>query len=95
MEKQANDIKGEVMIFDLAQTVQAFLHAHNKPPALSFYDEMLLQKFKRDEHLKNENMVKENEKVSIFFILKWYTFNYLKIPMQTYYVCTFIDFSPK
>lgn len=48
------------MIFELAQTVQAFLHRHNKPPAGSFYDEMLLQKLKRDEDQRNINLVKEN-----------------------------------
>lgn len=43
--------KGEVVIYDLAQAVQAFLHKHNKAPTGSFYDVMLLERNKRDEAL--------------------------------------------
>ncbi|XP_055375008.1 eIF-2-alpha kinase GCN2 [Condylostylus longicornis] len=51
---QASKLKGEVMIFELIQTVKSFLHKHNKPPKGSFYDEMLQQKFKRYQKLKEE-----------------------------------------
>lgn len=37
------------MIYELAQTVQAFLMKHNKPPRGSFYDEMLQQKQQREQ----------------------------------------------
>lgn len=75
LEKQATDLKGEVMIFDLAQTVQTFLHEHNKPPAGSFYDEMLLQKTKRDEVLRNQHLEKQNQKVyfELYCNLLFYT----------------------
>lgn len=41
--------KGEVVIFDLTQEVSAFLHKHNKPPAGSFYDQMLIERMERDK----------------------------------------------
>uniref|UniRef100_A0A1B0A7R3 Uncharacterized protein n=1 Tax=Glossina pallidipes TaxID=7398 RepID=A0A1B0A7R3_GLOPL len=41
----------EAMIFDLAQSVQAFLLKHNKQPRGSFYDEMLRQKQQREQEL--------------------------------------------
>lgn len=41
--------KGEVIIYDLAQAVQAFLHKHNKPPVGSFYDQMLKERFRKEE----------------------------------------------
>lgn len=62
LDRHAAKLKGEVMIFELAQVVQAFLHKHNKPPSGSFYDEMLLQKMKRDEDMRNMTMVEENLK---------------------------------
>lgn len=46
--------KGEVVIYDLTQTVQAFLHKHNKAPCGSFYDQMLLERNKRDEALEQQ-----------------------------------------
>uniref|UniRef100_A0A1B0FQH1 Uncharacterized protein n=1 Tax=Glossina morsitans morsitans TaxID=37546 RepID=A0A1B0FQH1_GLOMM len=62
----------EVMIFELAQSVQAFLLKHDKPPRGPFYDEMLQQKQqrqqelldlqKRRETLERENRIDEVEK---------------------------------
>lgn len=49
LENLAQDLKGEVMIFELAQFVQVFLHKHNKPGAKSFYDEMLLLKQEKEK----------------------------------------------
>lgn len=46
--------KGEVVIYDLAQTVQAFLHKHNKAPCGSFYDQMVYERHKRDEALMQQ-----------------------------------------
>lgn len=37
------------MIYDMTQVVQAFLHKNNKPPSGSFYDQMVIDKNKRDE----------------------------------------------
>lgn len=60
--KELNDIceqkKGEVVIYDLTQTVQAFLHTHNKEPCGSFYDQMVLDKNKRDEALLQQQAQK-------------------------------------
>ena len=47
--KEAKKLRGEVMILDLCQHVQNFLHQHNKPPFKSFYEEMLSNKQKEDE----------------------------------------------
>lgn len=41
LKQQADELKGEVMIYQLAATVESFLHQHNVPPKGSFYDEML------------------------------------------------------
>uniref|UniRef100_T1GUJ7 RWD domain-containing protein n=1 Tax=Megaselia scalaris TaxID=36166 RepID=T1GUJ7_MEGSC len=61
LNEQAASLKGEVMIYDLTQTVQSFLHAHNKPPPGSLYDQMLEERKKRQEELLMEKMQKENE----------------------------------
>ncbi|XP_052872416.1 eIF-2-alpha kinase GCN2 [Anopheles cruzii] len=47
LQQQAEELKGEVMIFQLATTVQTFLHQHNVPPKGSFYDEMLASRQKQ------------------------------------------------
>lgn len=62
LEKKANELKGEVMIFELAQHVQVFLHDHNKPGTKSFYEEMLLRK----EEKEKEEQIKKNKEVSTF-----------------------------
>uniref|UniRef100_A0A1B0GPF6 Uncharacterized protein n=1 Tax=Phlebotomus papatasi TaxID=29031 RepID=A0A1B0GPF6_PHLPP len=61
LQKQAAELKGEVMVFELAETVRAFLHKHNKPPPGSFYDEMLMQKLKRDQERLNCQKMKEDQ----------------------------------
>ncbi|XP_072929704.1 eIF-2-alpha kinase GCN2 [Epargyreus clarus] len=60
LDKMAVELCGEVMIFQLAQHVQQFLHDHNKP-TLSFYDEMLKQKTETEKLKKHDLQVKENE----------------------------------
>lgn len=45
---KAEELKGEVMIFELATTVQSFLYTHNYAPRGSFYDEMVMTNLKRD-----------------------------------------------
>lgn len=59
LNKEAFNLKGEEMIFDLCQTVQSFLHDHDAPPPLSFYDQMLLNKQQKDEEEKNQKKMKE------------------------------------
>lgn len=61
LQKQSQALRGEVMIYELAQTVQAFLLKHNKPPRGSFYDEMLQQKQQREQELLNQRQQKENQ----------------------------------
>lgn len=60
--KELNDLaqekKGEVMIYDLTQIVQAFLHKHNKVPIGSFYEQMLKERIRRDEVISKANAQK-------------------------------------
>jgi translation initiation factor 2-alpha kinase 4 len=49
LEKNAEELKGEEMIFQLAQYVQEFLHGHNKPAPKSFYDEMMQRQREQEE----------------------------------------------
>ncbi|XP_041355156.1 eIF-2-alpha kinase GCN2-like [Gigantopelta aegis] len=49
LDELAKTLVGEVMIHNLADHVQRFLHANNKPPPISFYDEMLLNMRQREE----------------------------------------------
>lgn len=44
-----------MLIYDLAHAVQSFLHKHNKPPCGSFYDQMLIERYKRDAALQQQN----------------------------------------
>ena len=46
------------MILELAQHVQKFLHAHNQPPAPSFYEEMMSNKRKQEQHQEAERQKK-------------------------------------
>lgn len=41
LDKKADELRGEVMIMDLAQYVQDYLRENNKPGNKSFYDQML------------------------------------------------------
>lgn len=52
--------KGEVVIYDLSQAVQTFLHKHNKAPCGSFYDQMLIEKYRRDEALMKQQAQRLN-----------------------------------
>ncbi|XP_045502647.1 eIF-2-alpha kinase GCN2 [Colias croceus] len=60
LKAMAEQYCGEVMIFQLAQHTQQFLHDHNKP-TLSFYDEMLKQKTEMEKLKQHDIQVKENE----------------------------------
>lgn len=58
LTKQAKELEGEVMIYELTQTVQEFLHKHNHKPRGSFYDEMQ----KQNEDLMKLKETEEEEK---------------------------------
>ncbi|CAK1550132.1 unnamed protein product [Leptosia nina] len=60
LKSLASELCGEVMIFQLAQQTQQFLHDHNKP-TLSFYDEMLKQKTEMEKLKQHDIQLKENE----------------------------------
>ncbi|XP_049298688.1 eIF-2-alpha kinase GCN2 [Anopheles funestus] len=62
LQQLADDLKGEVMIFELANTVQAFLHQYNVPPKGSFYDEMLANQQKQALARQNTLQAEENLK---------------------------------
>ncbi|XP_028168706.1 eIF-2-alpha kinase GCN2 [Ostrinia furnacalis] len=60
LEALAAERCGEVMIFELAQHAQQFLHDHNKP-VLSCYEEMLKQKEEMETMKLQDLEIKENE----------------------------------
>lgn len=64
LEKQLNvqteELKGQEMIYELAQTVQGFLHKYNKPPTGSFYEEMLQQRNQRDQERMHCQKMRES-----------------------------------
>ncbi|XP_063627840.1 eIF-2-alpha kinase GCN2 [Cydia splendana] len=60
LDALAQQLCGEVMIFELAQHAQQFLHDHNKP-TLSFYEEMLKQKTEMEQLKLHDMQVKEDE----------------------------------
>jgi len=45
------------MVLRLCQHIQEFLHAHNKPPSKSFYEEML-----HNRQLREQKQAREAEK---------------------------------
>lgn len=57
---QCEELKGNEMIYELAQTAQSFLHTHNKPPSGSFYEEMLQQRNKRDQERKHSQEMRQS-----------------------------------
>lgn len=64
LKERANKLKGEVMIFELAQHVQAFLHEHNKPGTKSFYEEMLSRQKEREQIKMRAQKLEEDREVS-------------------------------
>ncbi|XP_039757544.1 eIF-2-alpha kinase GCN2 isoform X1 [Pararge aegeria] len=62
LHQLADDLCGEVMIFQLAQHTQQFLNNHNKP-ILSFYDEMVREKDEMEKLKQHDIQVKENEEL--------------------------------
>uniref|UniRef100_A0A8C5X3B0 eIF-2-alpha kinase GCN2 n=1 Tax=Malurus cyaneus samueli TaxID=2593467 RepID=A0A8C5X3B0_9PASS len=57
----ANQCRGEVMIFELADHVQSFLSEYNKPPSKSFHEEMLKNHQKEQERLAQEELRRAQE----------------------------------
>ncbi|XP_063976876.1 eIF-2-alpha kinase GCN2 isoform X2 [Diachasmimorpha longicaudata] len=54
LEELAKRLKGEVMILDLAQHVEKFLHENNKPGYSSFYEEMLSHHQEKTKQIQTE-----------------------------------------
>lgn len=53
------------MIFELIEAIRSFLHKHNKPPTGSFYDQMLLEKLKRNEEMSQMQQQRLNQEQQI------------------------------
>ena len=58
----AQRLKGEEMILQLTQHVQNYLYEHNKAPAGSFHEQMLLAQKKREEDLLQKEQQELSEK---------------------------------
>ncbi|CAK9814660.1 eIF-2-alpha kinase GCN2 [Anthophora quadrimaculata] len=54
-------LKGEVMIFELTQHVQKYLHENNKPSYSSFYEEMVSRRQEKIEYEMLEKQLKEDK----------------------------------
>ncbi|XP_076234696.1 eukaryotic translation initiation factor 2 alpha kinase Gcn2 [Calliopsis andreniformis] len=54
-------LQGEVMIFELAQHVQKYLHENNKPSYSSFYEEMVSRRQEKIEYEMLEKQLKEDK----------------------------------
>ncbi|XP_041467880.1 eIF-2-alpha kinase GCN2-like isoform X1 [Lytechinus variegatus] len=68
VDNMAKKLRGEVMILELAQHVQQFLHSHNVPGPKSFYEEMMSnqkraeEKVERDKRKQQELRKKREER---------------------------------
>lgn len=63
----------QVMILELCQYVQAFLRDHNKPPSMSFYEEMVSNQKKQEEKLakeqqKKQELIKKREEKQVEYL---------------------------
>lgn len=61
LENLAQQLKGEVMIFEFSQHVQKYLHEHNKPGFSSFYEEMVSRHQERIQYEMQEKQMKEDK----------------------------------
>lgn len=81
LKKKASQLIGQEMIFQLCQYVQEFLHQHNKPPAKSFYDEMLhRRKVEQERDLQAQQIEQDRE------VFGWFLFIFISNIM-----CAFRD----
>ncbi|XP_011337588.1 eIF-2-alpha kinase GCN2 isoform X2 [Ooceraea biroi] len=61
LEDLAVKLMGEVMIFELSQHVQKYLHEHNKRGYSSFYEEMVSRHQERIQYEMQEKQMKEDK----------------------------------
>lgn len=61
LENLAKKLMGEVMIFELSQHVQKYLHEHNKPGYSSCYEEMVLRNQEKIQCEMQEKQMKEDK----------------------------------
>lgn len=74
LENLARKLKGEVMIFELTQHVQKYLHEHNKPGYSSFYEEMVSRHQEKKQYEMQEKQMKEDKERQVLidiFILSY------------------------
>ncbi|XP_066249145.1 eIF-2-alpha kinase GCN2 isoform X1 [Euwallacea similis] len=57
---KTQEYKGEVMIFQLCQHVEEFLHQHNKPAMKSFYHQMVLQEEEKKREEEQQRKLEED-----------------------------------
>lgn len=70
-----NDMKGDEVIYELAQLVQNFLHTHNKPPPGSLWEQMVHEHVKRREdqeqkHQKQQLLLSQEQQLIRDKVLK-------------------------
>ncbi|KAK0164782.1 hypothetical protein PV328_003359 [Microctonus aethiopoides] len=61
LENLAEELKGEVMILEVTQHVQKFLHENNKPGYSSFYEEMISRHQEKLQCEMQEKQLKEDK----------------------------------
>jgi len=59
-------LMGEVMIFELSQHVQKYLHEHNKPGYSSFYEEMVSRHQEKIQYEMQEKQMKEDKERQVW-----------------------------
>ena len=88
------------MMFQLINHTQSFLYANNKPPAKSFYDQMMTNKQKeteekqrKDEEIKRQQLLEEDLEVCIFYAYSQIGLQRLSHKRQLLKLCICIRFS--
>lgn len=61
-------LQGEVMIFELTQHVQKYLHENNKPSYSSFYEEMVSRRQEKIEYEMLEKQLKEDKERQVRYV---------------------------
>lgn len=64
LSQKAEQLLGEVMIFELAQNVQSFLLQHNKPGFKSFYEEMLNRQKQQEQQIQKAKQKEKDREAS-------------------------------